>query len=56
MSGAFHLDHSFVCADAVVAVLKVEAQNCMGPVLEENVADRAVDDVVDGRHTALIGI
>jgi hypothetical protein len=47
--GAFDFDHGFVGADGVVAVLEVEAVGDVGTVLEEDIADGAVDDVVDGR-------
>lgn len=49
MRGAFDLDDGFVGADGVVAVLEVEAEGEVGGVLEEDFADGAVDDVVDGR-------
>jgi hypothetical protein len=47
--GAFDLDDGLVGADGVVAVMEVEAEGEMSGVLEEDVADGAVDDVVDGR-------
>jgi hypothetical protein len=47
--GAFNLDDGFVRANGVVAVLEVEAEGEVGSVLEEDIADGAVDDVVDGR-------
>jgi hypothetical protein len=36
-------------ADGVVAVLEVEAEGDVSSVLEEGIADGAVDDIVDGR-------
>jgi len=50
--GAFDLDYGFVGADGMVAVLEVEAEGEVGGVLEEDFADGAVDDVVDGRGLA----
>jgi hypothetical protein len=47
--GAFDLDNGLVGADGMVTVKEVEAEGEVGGVLEEDVADRAVDDVVDGR-------
>jgi hypothetical protein len=47
--GAFHLDDGLVCADGVVAVLEIEAKSEMGSVLEKDVANRAVDDVINER-------
>jgi hypothetical protein len=47
--GAFHLDDGLVGADGVVAVLEVEAEGDIGRMLEEDIADGAVNDVVDGR-------
>jgi hypothetical protein len=47
--GAFDLDDGLVGADSVVAVLEVEVEGEVGGVLEEDIADGAVDDVVDGR-------
>lgn len=45
--GAFHFDDSFVLTDTVVAVLKVETEEPMSPMSEEDISDRAVDDGVD---------
>jgi len=50
--GAFHLDNGLVGADGVVAVLEVEAEGGIGRMLEEDIADGAVNDVVDGRGLA----
>jgi hypothetical protein len=36
-------------ADGVVAVLEVEAEGDVSSVLEEDIAEGAVDDIVDGR-------
>ena len=36
-------------ADGVMAMLEVEAEGDVGNVLEEDIADGAVDDIVDGR-------
>ncbi len=47
MHSAFHLDDSFACADTVVAVLEVEAEEHMGSMLEEDIADGAIDNGVD---------
>jgi hypothetical protein len=47
--GTFDLDDGFVGADGVVAVLEVEAEGDVDAVLKEDIADRTVDDVVDGR-------
>lgn len=49
MRGAVDLYDGFVSADGVVAVLKVEAEGEVSGVLEEDFADGAVNDVVDGR-------
>ena len=46
---AFHLDDGLVGADGVVAVLEVEAEGEIGGVLEEDAANGAVDDVIEGR-------
>jgi hypothetical protein len=46
--GAFDLDYGFV-GTGMVAVLEVEAEGEVGGVLEEDFADGANDDVVDGR-------
>jgi len=45
--GAFDLDDGLVSADGVVAVLEVEAEGEMGGVLKEDIADWAVDNVID---------
>jgi hypothetical protein len=45
---AFDLDDGLVDANSVVVVKEVEAVGEVGGMLEEDVADRAVDDVVDG--------
>jgi hypothetical protein len=45
--GAFDLDDGLVCADGVMAVLEVEAECKMGSVLEKDVANGAVNDVID---------
>jgi hypothetical protein len=41
------LDDGLVCADGVMAVLEVEAECKMGSVLEKDVANGAVNDVID---------
>src|ERR1700730_6895569 len=43
---SFDFDNSLVGADSVVAVREVEAESEVGSVLEEDIADRAVDNVV----------
>lgn len=47
--GAFDLDNGLVGADGVVAMLEIEAKSEMGGVLEKDIANRAVDDVVNER-------
>jgi len=52
VGGAFDLDDGFIGADGMVAVLEVEAEGEVSSVLKEDIADGAVDDVVDGRGLA----
>jgi hypothetical protein len=47
--GAFHLDDGLAGADGVVAVLEVEAEEDIGRMLEEDIADGAVHNVLDRR-------
>lgn len=47
MCGAFYLDDGLVCADGVMAVLEGETEGEMSGVLEKDVANGAIDDVID---------
>ena len=43
-------------ADGVMAMLEVEAEGDVGSVLEEDIADGAVDDIVDGRLLTFVAV
>lgn len=49
MRGALHLDDGLVGTDGMVAVLEVKAELELGSVHAEDIADRAVDNVVNRR-------
>lgn len=49
MCSAFHFNNGFIDADAVVAMLQIKAKSEIGGVFEEDIAYRAVHDVVDRR-------
>jgi len=49
MRGAFHLHDGLIGADGVVAVLEGEAEDDIGRMLDEVVADGAVHNVLDRR-------
>jgi hypothetical protein len=44
---AFDFDNSFVSAYSIVAVLEVEAENDVSFVLKEDIANKAVNNVID---------
>jgi hypothetical protein len=46
---AFDLNDSLVGANSVVAILKVKAKGDVGAMLKEDIADRTVNNVVDGQ-------
>jgi hypothetical protein len=45
--GAFHLDNGLVGANGVVAVLEIKAEDEISRMLKEDVADKAVYNVLD---------
>jgi hypothetical protein len=46
--GAFDFNYSFISANSVIAVLKVKVMGNVGTILKEDIADRAINNVVDG--------
>ena len=49
MRGAFDLNDGLTSTDGVVTVLEVKAEGEMGAMLKEDITDRAVNNIVDGR-------
>jgi hypothetical protein len=47
--GAFHLNNSLAGANSIVAVLEVKAEDDISHILKEDVADRAIYNILDRR-------